>query len=193
MQAPHGVDCPQTCQLHARQAAQGRAKEEAPEGQLCYLCCHPCHSSKLSLCHAHGNPGQPGGMMVQASMHELCIVSMHSCANQHRTTNCNSPHLPPPSNHYLQAHIPPLPKEPNFTPSHGEHNLQDSSMAPPGTCLQRLTKESENIQEACQSQSQSKKRQDDKQNEDVPFTFCFCLLQGWLSCQIASLILLASL
>ncbi len=62
--------------MHARQAAQERAKEEAPEGQLYHHCCCCCHSGATSLCRAHGHPGQPEGMMVQTSMRILHVVSM---------------------------------------------------------------------------------------------------------------------
>jgi hypothetical protein len=90
--------------------------------------------------------------MVQASMRVLCIISMHGWANQHRTTYCNSPLPPPPSYHYLQAHISYHPKGPEVTPNLGDRNLQNGIMAALWTCLQRLTEESKEIQETSQNQ-----------------------------------------
>ncbi len=129
--------------------------------------------------------------MIQASRHVPCIISMHGWSNQHRTTHCNSPLPPPQSNHYLQAHVPCHPKRPNVTPSLGDHDFYDGSIAPPCAHLQHSTKESEKIQEA--SQSKSRKRQDSKQTQALAFTFCFLPPSRLVVVSNASPTLLASL
>jgi hypothetical protein len=85
---------------------------------------------KPSLCRPHGHFGQPGGMMVQASMRILHVVSMHGWTKWHRTTNCNSPLPTPPSNDHFQPCIHRHPKKTSVAPRPCSSNLQDGSMAP---------------------------------------------------------------
>jgi hypothetical protein len=91
VQAPHGVNNTQTHQWPPWEAAQGRPKEEAPEGKLCHNCCRCCHSHQPSFCHLHDHSGQPGkwGMMVCTSMCVLLVGSIHGWAIRHNKTREN--------------------------------------------------------------------------------------------------------
>ncbi len=127
-------------ELLTGQAAQGRAKEEAPEGQLCHRCCRCCHCGKPLLCCTHGYSGRPGGMMVHASMRVLQVVSMHCWIKQHRTTNCDSPLPPPLSNHHLQPYIHFYPKGTSIASHPGGDNPQDGSMGDTISLLELIKK-----------------------------------------------------
>ncbi len=192
VQAPRSVDCPQTWYLPTRQAAQLRLKEDAPEDQLCYHHCRHRHSPKASLCHTHGHHGGPGRIMVWASMHVLCVVSMHGWATWHRTTNCNYPLHPPPSNHHLQAHLPCHSKGPNIVPSkpwwiqslRGQHGTSG------GLLVAFIAREWSNTR----NQSDLIKKKTRQQAKwGCKFSLLVLPLQGWLLCWIVSVMFLASL